>query len=47
MRVRSVGARRTDRVAKYNQLLRIEDLLGDAGMYAGMDAFYSIKRACR
>ena len=28
---------RTDRVAKYNQLLRIEDELGEAGKYAGMD----------
>ena len=45
--IKSGAPCRTDRVAKYNQLLRIEDLLGDAGMYAGMDAFYSIKRACR
>lgn len=30
---------RTDRVAKYNQLLRIEDELGDAATYAGWDAF--------
>jgi len=43
--IKSGAPCRTDRVAKYNQLLRIEDLLGDAGMYAGMDAFYSIKRA--
>ena len=35
---------RSDRVAKYNQLLRIEDELGDAGEYAGMKAFYNIKR---
>ena len=34
---------RTDRVAKYNQLLRIEDQLGDAAVYAGLDAFYCIK----
>ncbi len=45
--IKSGAPCRTDRVAKYNQLLRIEDLLGDAGMYAGMDAFYSIKRAQR
>lgn len=45
--IKSGAPCRTDRVAKYNQLLRIEDLLGDAGMYAGMDAFYSIKRARR
>ena len=30
---------RTDRVAKYNQLLRIEELLGDAASYAGRAAF--------
>lgn len=35
---------RSDRVAKYNQLLRIEEELGDAGQYAGMKAFYSINR---
>ena len=34
---------RTDRVAKYNQLLRIEDELFDAAQYPGMDAFFSIK----
>lgn len=34
---------RTDRIAKYNQLLRIEELLDDAAVYAGMDAFYNIK----
>ena len=34
---------RTDRVAKYNQLLRIEDELFDAAEYPGMDAFFSIK----
>lgn len=43
--IKSGAPCRTDRVAKYNQLLRIEDLLGDAGMYAGTDAFYSIRRA--
>jgi enolase len=33
---------RTDRVAKYNQLLRIEDLLGDEAIYPGMKAFYNL-----
>ena len=37
---------RSDRVAKYNQLLRIEEELGDAGQYAGMKAFYNINRQC-
>lgn len=35
---------RTDRVAKYNQLLRIEEELGDAAIYAGRDAFYNLQR---
>ncbi|MBR6258904.1 MAG: phosphopyruvate hydratase, partial [Oscillospiraceae bacterium] len=34
---------RTDRVAKYNQLLRIEDELFDAAEYLGRDAFFSIR----
>ena len=34
---------RTDRVAKYNQLLRIEEELGDAAVYLGRDAFFNIK----
>jgi len=36
---------RTDRVAKYNQLLRIEEELGSAGAYLGLDAFYNVKAA--
>jgi len=34
---------RTDRVAKYNQLLRIEEDLGKAAKYNGMKVFYNIK----
>ena len=34
---------RSDRVAKYNQLLRIEEDLGDAASYAGRSAFYNLK----
>jgi enolase len=34
---------RTDRVAKYNQLLRIEDDLGDAAVYPGLKAFSHLK----
>ena len=34
---------RTDRVAKYNQLLRIEDELGAAGQYLGKKAFFNLK----
>ncbi|HEY5971070.1 MAG TPA: phosphopyruvate hydratase [Pseudoxanthomonas sp.] len=35
---------RSDRVAKYNQLLRIEEALGKHARYAGRDAFVSLKR---
>ncbi|OED34375.1 phosphopyruvate hydratase [PVC group bacterium (ex Bugula neritina AB1)] len=35
---------RTDRIAKYNQLLRIEEHLGNAAKYNGKDSFYSIKK---
>ncbi|KAF1714418.1 phosphopyruvate hydratase [Pseudoxanthomonas yeongjuensis] len=35
---------RSDRVAKYNQLLRIEEALGKGARYAGRDAFVSLKR---
>ena len=34
---------RTDRIAKYNQLLRLEELLGGSAQYAGKNAFYNIK----
>ena len=35
---------RTDRVAKYNQLLRIEEELGDVAQYWGKDAFFNLKK---
>lgn len=35
---------RSDRVAKYNQLLRIEELLGDDARYAGRDAFPNLRK---
>ena len=35
---------RSDRVAKYNQLLRIEEELDSQAQYAGIDAFYNISR---
>ncbi len=34
---------RTDRVAKYNELMRIEEELGDNAKYLGRDAFYNLK----
>lgn len=35
---------RSERVAKYNQLLRIEDLLAETAQYRGEDVFYNIKK---
>ena len=35
---------RSERVAKYNQLLRIEDILAETAQYRGSDVFYNIKR---
>jgi len=35
---------RSERIAKYNRLLRIEEELGDVAVFPGLDAFYSIKR---
>lgn len=35
---------RTDRVAKYNQLLRIEEELGDISQYLGHEAFFNLKK---
>lgn len=34
---------RTDRIAKYNQLLRIEDELGSTAVYNGINSFYNLK----
>ncbi len=33
---------RTDRIAKYNQLLRIEDQLGEVAQYKGLQSFYNL-----
>ena len=33
---------RTDRTAKYNQLLRIEEILGDTAIYRGKEVFYNL-----
>jgi enolase len=42
--IKTGSASRTDRVAKYNQLLRIEEELGEQGVFPGTGAFYSIRR---
>lgn len=34
---------RSDRIAKYNQLLRIEEILGENAVYPGLNAFYNLK----
>ena len=35
---------RSDRMAKYNQLLRIEDQLAEVAQYKGLKAFYNLKK---
>ena len=35
---------RTDRVAKYNQLLRIEEMVGEQARYCGIKSFYNLKK---
>ncbi|MGX7058693.1 phosphopyruvate hydratase [Vagococcus humatus] len=40
--IKTGSASRTDRIAKYNQLLRIEDQLGDVAEYKGLASFYNL-----
>ena len=42
--IKTGSASRSDRIAKYNQLLRIEEQLGDQAEFLGRDAFYSIRK---
>lgn len=42
--IKTGSTSRTDRMAKYNQLLRIEEELGSVGQYNGRDVFYNIKK---
>jgi enolase len=42
--IKTGSASRSDRIAKYNQLLRIEEELGSQARFLGLDAFYNIKR---
>jgi enolase len=44
LQIKTGSLSRSERIAKYNQLLRIEEELGDATSYAGMGAFYNLKR---
>lgn len=41
--IKTGSASRTDRICKYNQLLRIEDRLGENSKFLGLSAFYNIK----
>ena len=41
--IKSGATSRSERVAKYNQLLRIEEELGSLGQYPGMDAFFNLQ----
>jgi enolase len=41
--IKTGSASRSERVAKYNQLLRIEEELGDTAVFGGKDVFYSIR----
>jgi len=43
LQIKTGSISRSDRIAKYNQLLRIEEDLGDIAQYPGRDAFYSIR----
>ena len=42
--IKTGSTSRTDRMAKYNQLLRIEEELGSVAKYSGKNAFYNIKK---
>jgi enolase len=43
LQIKTGSASRSDRMAKYNQLLRIEEELGEAASYAGRGAFYQLR----
>ncbi|HEX6827404.1 MAG TPA: phosphopyruvate hydratase [Burkholderiales bacterium] len=43
MQIKTGSLSRSDRLAKYNQLLRIEEDLGDSASYAGNEAFYQLR----
>jgi enolase len=45
--IKTGAPNRTDRVAKYNQLLRIEEMLGGSGRYAGPSAFGKLASRCK
>ena len=44
MQIKTGSLCRSDRMAKYNQLLRIEEELAEIAVYPGLDAFYNIRK---
>jgi enolase len=44
LQIKTGSLSRSDRIAKYNQLLRIEEDLGGTGGYPGVGAFYNLRR---
>ncbi|HPR06964.1 MAG: phosphopyruvate hydratase [Zoogloeaceae bacterium] len=44
MQIKTGSLSRSDRISKYNQLLRIEEDLGDTATYPGLGAFYNLRR---
>jgi len=44
LQIKTGSLSRSDRIAKYNQLLRIEEDLGDTAGYPGLDAFYNLRK---
>lgn len=44
MQIKTGSLSRSDRISKYNQLLRIEEDLGDVAVYPGRSAFYNLQR---
>ncbi len=47
LQIKTGSMSRTDRIAKYNQLLRIEEDLGETAFYPGQSAFYNLRRKQR
>jgi len=43
LQIKTGSMSRSDRIAKYNQLLRIEEDLGDTAVYPGVSAFYNLR----
>jgi enolase len=47
LQIKTGSLSRSDRIAKYNQLLRIEEDLGDTAGYPGREAFYNLRQGAR